>query len=317
MKSGIHNSYNKFIKKLGRSLRDMETQIRRYTDQAGYTEDFSKICDFLIRINNKNVITPNYLWARWVWQFGPYINCEKLSQIGVAEEDGIIVGLATYEDDIGEVYFCVDEEYPHIKKLLVEYAIEHLSADGKLKMSIKDGDFSYQQIAIEKGFIPTTVKSSVALFDTENYDYILPEGFRIISFDDEGFDVERYYNAIWRGFDNQRQPNEKELKSMEIREGFDAPHFDLSLRIVVVAPNGDYAAHCGMWCIENSGYAYVEPVFTLPEYRKMGLGKAAVLEGIKRCAKLGSKKAYVLSSIQFYYSIGFYPIQNETWWVNY
>ncbi len=69
-----------------------------------------------------------------------------------------------------------------------------------------------------------------------------------------------------------------------------------------------------MWYIPGSEYAYVEPVFTLPEYRRRGLGKAAVLEGLKRCSKLGAKYAIVLSSQQFYYSIGFYPIQNETWW---
>lgn len=66
--------------------------------------------------------------------------------------------------------------------------------------------------------------------------------------------------------------------------------------------------------IQNSEYAYVEPVFTLPEYRKMGLGKATVLEGVKRCGKRGAKYAIDLSTQQFYYSIGFYPIQNETWW---
>ncbi len=293
----------------------MGVQIRRYTDQAGYTDDFNRICEFLIRINEKNVITPNYLWARWVWQFGPYMNMENLSQIGVAEEEGVIVGLATYEDDIGEAYICVDDEYSYIKPLLVDYAIEHLSCEGKLRMSITDGDLVYQKAALKRGFIPTTEKSAVAVFVNKNFEYALPEGYRIISFDDEEFDVERYYNAIWRGFDNQRPRNERERKSKEQREGFDAPYFDLSLRIVVVAPNGDYAAHCGMWCIEDSGYAYVEPVFTLPEYRKMGLGKAAVLEGIRRCAELGAKRAYVLSSLQFYYSIGFYPIQNETWWV--
>ena len=187
---------------------------------------------------------------------------------------------------------------------------------GEIKITLPDGDFEYQQAAVQKGFIPTTQKSSVATIDISDHVYTLPEGYRIMSFDDEGFDVERYYNAIWRGFNNQRQRNEREKESMRNREGFDAPYLNLNLRILVVAPNGDYAAHCGMWFIPNSRYAYVEPVFTLPEYRKMGLGKAAVLEGVSRCGKVGAKQAYVLSSQQFYYSIGFYPIQNETWWVH-
>lgn len=128
-------------------------------------------------------------------------------------------------------------------------------------------------------------------------------------------EITEYYEAIRKGFNNTRERNESELESMRNRAGFDAPHLDLDLRILVVAPNGDYAAHCGMWCLHGSEYAYVELVFTLPEYQKMGLGKVAVLEGVNRCGKLGAKRAYVLSSQQFYYNIGFYPFQNETWWV--
>jgi len=293
----------------------VSVKIRSYTDKPGYTDDFMKVCEFLLRINNDKVITPNYLWARWVWQFGPYMSMENLSHIGIAEADGVIVGLATYEGDIGEAYFCIDDAYSHIKPLLVDYAMQNLSNNGKLKLSLPDGDLSYQHLALQKGFIPTTEKSSVAMIDIAHHSYTLPDGFSIISFADERFDIERYYNAIWRGFNNQRQRNDKEIESMKKREGFDAPYLDLNLRILVVAPNGDYAAHCGMWCIADSKYAYVEPVFTLPEYRKMGLGKAAVLEGVNRCGKLGAKQAYVLSSQQFYYRIGFYPIQNETWWV--
>lgn len=293
----------------------MSVKLRSYVGDEGCSDDFHRICDFLISINDKRVISPNYLWARWVWQFGPYMNMTHLSHIGVAEDNGKIVGLATYENDIGEAYFSVDEEYSYIKPQLMDYAKEKLSLDGKLRITLPDGDLSYQQIAIQKGFIPTTQKSSVARIDISGNAYDIPEGYKIMSFDDIAFDIEKYYDAIWRGFDNKRERNEVEIESMKNGGEFHDPHYDKNLRILVVAPNGDYAAHCGMWCLPGSEYAYVEPVFTLPEYRKMGLGKVAVLEGVNRCGKLGAKQAYVLSSQQFYYSIGFYPFQNETWWV--
>jgi GNAT superfamily N-acetyltransferase len=289
-------------------------KIRNYNDIPGYSPDFLRVCDFLIRINKEKVITPNYLWARWVWQFGPYMSMENLSHIGIAEDAERIVGLATYENDIGEAFFCIDEEYNHLKPQLIDYAMQNLNYDSKISIVLPDGDLEYQQTAVSKGFIPTTQKAPIAIIDINNPSYALPDGYRIISFNDQEFDVERYYNAIWRGFNNQRQRNEKEIASMKKREGFDAPHLNLNLRILVVAPNGDYASHCGMWYLPDSDYAYVEPVFTLPEYRKMGLGKAAVLEGVKRCGELGAKCAYVLSSQQFYYSIGFYPVRNETVW---
>ena len=69
-----------------------------------------------------------------------------------------------------------------------------------------------------------------------------------------------------------------------------------------------------MWYDPEVGYAVVEPVATDPDYRRMGLGKAAVLEGIKRVGKLKAKTALVGSSQQFYYSIGFRPFDTSTIW---
>jgi len=69
-----------------------------------------------------------------------------------------------------------------------------------------------------------------------------------------------------------------------------------------------------MWQDSASQSALVEPVATDPAYRKMGLGKAAVLEAIRRCGNLGAKQAYVGSSQQFYYNIGFRPFTTSTWW---
>jgi predicted N-acetyltransferase YhbS len=81
-----------------------------------------------------------------------------------------------------------------------------------------------------------------------------------------------------------------------------------------MAPNGDYVSHCGMWYDKKSKSALVEPVATEPAYQRMGLGKAAVLEGIKHCGKLGVIRAFVGSSQQFYYNIGFRPYATSTWW---
>jgi predicted N-acetyltransferase YhbS len=46
----------------------------------------------------------------------------------------------------------------------------------------------------------------------------------------------------------------------------------------------------------------------------MGLGKAAVLEGIRRVGDLGARKVLVGSSQQFYYSIGMRPYSTASEW---
>lgn len=293
----------------------MNVKIRNFIDEAGYCDDFQKICDFLIYINQNEVVAPNWLWARWVWQYDSHINTTQ-SHFGIAEVNGKIIGLTLYDHGLGEAHFCVDKNYEVIKSQLIDFAINNLNLNGEIRLSLPDGDLGYQQSAVQKGFIPTEKKSSMARIDIKDNTYVLPEGYTIMSFADRHFNYDKYYEAIWKGFDNKRERNEAEMESAKNREGFDKPYLDLDLRILVIAPNGDYAAHCGMWCISDSGYAYVEPVFTLPEYRKLGLGKAAVLEGVNRCGKLGAKQAYVFSSQQFYYNIGFYPYQNDTWWIH-
>ena len=107
----------------------MSVQIRSYRPEAGNTGDRQRVCEFLARINREKMTAPHYLWARWEWQFGPYMNREHQSHMGVAEEDGEIVGLALYESDIGEVYFCLDERYGSLKETLLVYAVENMQKE--------------------------------------------------------------------------------------------------------------------------------------------------------------------------------------------
>lgn len=79
-------------------------------------------------------------------------------------------------------------------------------------------------------------------------------------------------------------------------------------------PDGNFVSYCGMWYGTETDFAVIEPVATDPDYRKMGFGKAAVLEGIRRVGKNGAKKVLVGSSQQFYYSIGLRPFTTSTLW---
>ena len=92
------------------------------------------------------------------------------------------------------------------------------------------------------------------------------------------------------------------------------PHFRKDLTIVVQAPQGDFVSFCGMWYESTNRLAYVEPVATDPDFRRMGLGRAAVLEGIRRCGELGATVAYVGSNQLFYQSLGFQLIYTSNCW---
>ena len=106
--------------------------------------------------------------------------------------------------------------------------------------------------------------------------------------------------------------SEEETESR--RRMFDTPKARRDLKIAVVAPDGEYVAFCGMFYEPIQRFAYVEPVATVPAYRRLGLGRAAVLEGIRRCAGLGATVAYVGSDQLFYRSIGFKKVYTCECW---
>ena len=72
-----------------------------------------------------------------------------------------------------------------------------------------------------------------------------------------------------------------------------------------------------MWIIPTNRIAYVEPVATDPDYRRMGLGKAVVLESIRRAATLGAEAAWVGANIEFYEAIGFEAMFSIYPWVKF
>jgi len=169
------------------------------------------------------------------------------------------------------------------------------------------------------GYIPTQKKDCDAVFyiDTDRIYYSLPDGFSITSMKDT-FDLYQYGQVLWKGFNhelNGEGPYAPTTEKMIVyKKEFDRPNVNHELKIAVVAPDGNFVSYCGMWQDNASQSVLVEPVATDPAYRNMGLGRAAVLEAIRRCGLLGAKRAYVGSSQQFYYNIGFSPCITSTFW---
>jgi len=295
----------------------MTAKFRNYTSEAGFTDDFHAVKDFLVRINAESPIQYDFVWGRWEWAFSlPYLDSSSLSKIGVWEDNGQIVALATYEDKLGSAYFCVDKAYSSLKTEMLLYAKDNLcDADGKFRVLINNTDRAFQKIASQYGFKPIQWTEGNAVFDIDldSIDYTLPPGYSVVSLG-ENCDFKKYNRVLWRGFDHKGEPPETEKHLAERRMSLSGPHLNLDLCIAIVSPKGEYASYCGMWYDKNTEYALVEPVATDPAHRKLGLGKAAVLEGIKRCGQLGAKQAYVGSSLQFYYQIGFHPLPASIFW---
>ena len=141
-------------------------------------------------------------------------------------------------------------------------------------------------------------------------DYELPSGFAIreIHFPEDNL---AYQTVIWKGFGHE--DDQAELEKMLDNKVL-PPNRRSELCLAVVDETGEFAAHCTCWYDERMDYAYVEPVCTIPKYRGVGLGKAVVLEALRRCKALGANQAFVISNQEFYIRLGFAQYSNYTFY---
>jgi len=255
------------------------------------------------------------LWGAWEWEI-THVNLDRnnLGKFGLWEDKNEIVAIAIYEMPLGDGLIIIDEEYRNLIPDTIDYAKKFLHNDGKLRILIADGDYEFARSAIKQGFRPTQNRWNSAVLDINMLQSVsLPNDFTFVSLADN-WNWQQYNRVMWRGFNHEGRVSQDEKTIMGRKEMLSSPMVNPELVISVVAPDGNYVSHCGMWYQLGDFYCYVEPVVTDPEYRKMGLGKAVVLEAIRRCGILGAKQAVVGSAQQFYYNIGFYPIYTGTWW---
>lgn len=293
----------------------MGTIFRNYNPEPLFTDDYIKIRNFLIRINSEKLYTPNFLWGAWEWEVTHVgLDRNNLGKFGLWEDKGKIVAIAIYEMLLGDGLLIVDEGYRCLIPDMITYAKKSLHANGKLRILIAHGDCEFAHAAARHGFRPTQNRWDNAVLDIDKLpSFSLPDGFSFVSMADD-WNWHQYNRVMWRGFGHQGKASHDDTTIAERKEMLSSPMINPELVVAVVAPDGNYVSHCGMWYQPSDFYCYVEPVVTDPEYRKMGLGKAVVLEAIRRCGNLGAKQAVVGSSQQFYYNIGFYPIYTGTWW---
>jgi len=98
------------------------------------------------------------------------------------------------------------------------------------------------------------------------------------------------------------------------RQLMGAPGYDLNLDIVTVAPDGRFASFALGWMDSLNNVGEFEPVGTRPEFQGKGLGKAVLLEGLRRMKARGVTEAIVYveaenpAAQRLYASVGFRPV---------
>jgi len=291
-----------------------------------HPEDYWRVDQFLIDHYQPGNQDGNWIEPAWEYMhFHSFLDSDSLGKIGLWEEDGEIVAVAHYEWCLGEAYFQFHPDYRNLRGELLDYAEANLlgssQKDGRryLRAYVNDSDQAFTALVRERGYELDADRSRpMAVFRIPDPfpPITLPEGFQLTSLAEE-CDWAKVHRALWRGFNHEGEPpsGEEELESR--RKMFDTPKARRDLKIAVAAPNGAFVSFCGMFYEPANRYAYVEPLATDPDYRRFGLGKATVLEGIRRCGALGATVAYVGSDQPFYLSFGFEVIYTSQCWVKF
>ena len=297
----------------------MTTKTRTCAGSA----DFPAISNFIYSLYQADNRDGNWLQPMWEYAYThPWFDEQAVPQIGIWEDAGKMVALTLYESRLGEAFFQMHPDFMHLKPEMLSYAEEHLlgitdQGQQYLKAYVCEGDSPFENVLSSKGYDkePGSHRPMSQFVIPDPFPAILlRDGFRLKSLADDN-DLVRIDRVLWRGFNHPGEPPAESINGrMKMQSG---PHFRKDLTIVVEASNGDYAVFGGLWFDPVNRIGYVEPVATDPEYRRMGLGTTAVLEGIRRCSELGVSVAYVGTDMPFYLTMGFKKLFTINCWIKY
>lgn len=285
-----------------------EITRRHYTEIPGITEDYYKVRNLLIELGHCE-----FTYARWDWMIthGCLVK-EELPKIFLWERSEKLLAAVLFDCRPGKTFIIARHRHEDLYPEMLSYAEKNFGSLENYCIVIESSNTALQDAALGMGYIATCeTECDAAIYSHQkNLNYTLPDGFQITDMK-KTFDLYQYGRVLWKGFNhelNGEGPYSPTPDDLEVNEGsMLRPNVNLALKIAAVASNGNFAAYCGMWYDKRADFAVIEPVACDPEYRLLGLGKAVVLEGVKRAFTMGADYAVVGSSQQFYYSIGMRP----------
>lgn len=289
----------------------MEITFRRYK----LLQDFSIVNDFLFENFSLGM---NGCVQQPFWEYAhthPCFNHKLTHRFGLYEDDGKLVAIVFYEMDLGEGLLFAAKGYEFLYEDMLNYAEKNLSAKDNEETYIniwaEDKQTILRDLLIQRGY-ENTYKEAVTIYSYKNgfKNYELPEGFSIMSLDDEN-DFYKINTCLWKGFNHGDDPDDDIDGRMQMQSG---PNFRKDLTTIIKAPNGEYACFAGMWIDSKNKYAYLEPLATVPLYRKLGLASIALTEAMKKTILFGAEYC-IGGSIKFYTQYGFKTIGYREKWV--
>lgn len=133
----------------------------------------------------------------------------------------------------------------------------------------------------------------------------LPPGFSVRSVTDES-EAEARAAVLAAPFEAPPRPE-------RYRRFMQSPGYNPDLDLVAVAPDGRFGAFALCWLDRINAVGQFEPVGTHPDFQRMGLARAVLLEGLWRMRLQGARSAIVIvgqaeqAARALYASVGLKP----------
>lgn len=213
-----------------------------------------------------------------------------------------------------DAHIQIHPDYRHLEPAMVAWAEENLAApadDGghALEIYTYDYDALRQRILTERGYTKMEYGGMIRHLRIGRQPLPPPEiaaGYTLRTTDpDDLADCQRIADLLNAAF-GRTFHTALEYQNFTRR----APCFHRELDLVMVAPDGGFAAYIGVPYDEPNRYGIFEPVCTHPDHQRKGLALALMAEGLLRLRALGAVDVTVdtgdmVAANAFYTAMGF------------
>lgn len=233
------------------------------------------------------------------WMDKEYLHLNRLWMAG-----DIVVGFVFTEAVVTSVFFNLRPGYEGLADEMVEYAQNSFpDLGGERELVIFSGQEALIRAAEKEGY-KVSYENADFLFDfrKSGLSYDLPEGFHFV--DPFKCDLLKLAKCTWNGFnaeelgpfknwnipDSETPWNPHKAYTGVVNSAVaPPPHATHEYNVIIADENEDYVCFSGMWWVPENKLAYMEPLCTVPEYRRRGLAAAALTQHYRRLKVLGAE----------------------------
>lgn len=233
------------------------------------------------------------------WMDKEYLHLNRLWMAG-----DIVVGFVFTEAVVTSVFFNLRPGYEGLADEMVEYAQNSFpDLGGERELVIFSGQEALIRAAEKEGY-KVSYENADFLFDfrKSGLSYDLPEGFHFV--DPFKCDLLKLAKCTWNGFNTEELGPFKNWNIPDSETPWNPhkaytgvvnsavappPHATHEYNVIIADENEDYVCFSGMWWVPENKLAYMEPLCTVPEYRRRGLAAAALTQHYRRLKVLGAE----------------------------